>query len=79
MPSQHKTPLLGWHPPARLGEWVRAEAKRRGVPISAVLNEAVESYRTGHIPVEEEEDRPYLSAGEIRDLEARYGGEERQP
>jgi hypothetical protein len=45
MPGKNKTPLLGWHPPAGLGEWVRAEAKRRGAPISEVLNEAVEAYR----------------------------------
>ncbi len=45
MPSRHKTPLLGWHPPAGLSAWIRAEAKRRGVPVSAVLNEAIEAYR----------------------------------
>ena len=56
MPSKHKSPLLGWHPPAELSAWVRAEAQRRGVPISAVLNEAVrllrsaEAARTG-VPV----------------------------
>ena len=41
MPSRHKTPLLGWHPPAGLSAWVRAEAERRDVPISVILNEAV--------------------------------------
>jgi hypothetical protein len=41
MPGKNKTPLLGWHPPAELSAWVRAEAQRRGVSISAVLNEAV--------------------------------------
>jgi hypothetical protein len=45
MPNIHKTPLLGWHPPAELSAWVRAEAGRRGVPISSVLNEAVAAYR----------------------------------
>jgi len=56
VPSKHKSPLLGWHPPAELSAWVRAEAQRRGVPISAVLNEAVrllrsaEAARTG-VPV----------------------------
>ena len=56
MPSKHKSPLLGWHSPAELSAWVRAEAQRRGVPISAVLNEAVrllrsaEAARTG-VPV----------------------------
>lgn len=46
MPSQHKTPLLGWHPAsAGLAAWVRAEAQRRGVPVARVLDEAVEAYR----------------------------------
>jgi hypothetical protein len=45
MPGKHKTPLLGWHPPAELSAWVRAEAERRGVRISVVLNEAVEKLR----------------------------------
>jgi hypothetical protein len=37
--------LLGWHPPAELAAWVRAEAGRRGVTVSVVLNEAVEAAR----------------------------------
>lgn len=41
MPGKNKTPLLGWHPPAELSAWVRSEAKRRGVTIAQVLNEAV--------------------------------------
>jgi len=45
MPGKHKSPLLGWHPPAGLSEWVRAEAARRGVTVSVILNEAVEAYR----------------------------------
>jgi hypothetical protein len=46
MPSQHKTPLLGWHPAsAELAAWVRAEAERRGVPVARVLDEALEAYR----------------------------------
>lgn len=45
MPGKNKTPLLGWHPPAELSAWVRAEAEHRGVPLSVVLNEAVELYR----------------------------------
>jgi hypothetical protein len=40
-PSRHKTPLLGWHAPAELAAWVRAEAERRGVPITVILNEAI--------------------------------------
>ena len=45
MPNQHKTPLLGWHPPAGLAAWVRAEAKRRDVPLKDILNEALTRYR----------------------------------
>jgi hypothetical protein len=45
MHGEHKTPLLGWHPPAELSAWVRDEAKRRGVRLSVVLNEAVEAAR----------------------------------
>jgi hypothetical protein len=44
MTGRNKTPLLGWHPPAELSAWVRAEAERRGVAMSVVLNEAVEAY-----------------------------------
>lgn len=45
MPGKNKTPLLGWHPPAELSAWVRAEAERRGLPLSVILNEALEAYR----------------------------------
>jgi hypothetical protein len=45
MPGRNKNPLLGWHPPAELSAWVRAEAERRGVPLSVILTEAVEAYR----------------------------------
>jgi hypothetical protein len=45
MTGRNKTPLLGWHPPAELSAWVRAEAERRDVKLSAVLNEAIEAYR----------------------------------
>jgi hypothetical protein len=45
MPGQNKTPLLGWHPPAELSAWVRAEAARRGVKLSAILTEALAAYR----------------------------------
>jgi hypothetical protein len=45
MPGKNKTPLLGWHPPAGLSAWARAEARRRDVPLSAVLNEALAAYR----------------------------------
>lgn len=41
MPGQHANRLLGWHPPAELSAWVRAQSKARGVPISQVLNEAI--------------------------------------
>ena len=43
--GKHKTPLLGWHPSAELSAWVRAEAERRGVRISVILNKAVKAYR----------------------------------
>ena len=55
MPSRHKTPLLGWHPPAGLAAWVRAEAGRRGVPLSAVLNEAVERLRFERLDADHEQ------------------------
>ena len=45
MPGKNKNPLLGWHAPAELSAWVRAEAERRGVPLSVILNEAVKAYR----------------------------------
>lgn len=45
MPSRHKTPLVGWHPPADLSAWLRDEAERRGVSLSVVLNEAIERER----------------------------------
>jgi hypothetical protein len=40
-PSKHKTPLVGWHPPADLAAWARAEAARRGVSLATVLTEAL--------------------------------------
>ena len=55
MPSQHKTPLPGWHPPAGLAAWVRAEAGRRGVPLSVVLNEAVERLRFERLDADHEQ------------------------
>ena len=45
MPSRHKSPLIGWHPPADLSAWIRAEAERREVTVSVILNEAVEAKR----------------------------------
>ena len=48
MPGQNKTPLLGWHAPAELQAWVRAEAARRGVPLARILDEALEDYRARH-------------------------------
>lgn len=48
MPNQHKTPMLGWHPPAEDSAWVRAEAKRREVDLKVILNEALAEYRKRH-------------------------------
>jgi len=45
MPNKHKTPLLGWHPPAELAAWARSEAKRRDVPLKDILNEALTRHR----------------------------------
>jgi hypothetical protein len=41
MAGKNLNPMLGWHPPAELAAWVRAEAQRRNVPLSVVLNEAI--------------------------------------
>ena len=43
----HKTPLLGWHPPAGLAAWARAEAQRRGGrgALSDLLTEALLVYK----------------------------------
>jgi hypothetical protein len=38
MPGRNKSPLLGWHPPAELAEWVRAEAQREDTTITHLLN-----------------------------------------
>jgi hypothetical protein len=45
MPNQHKNPMLGWRPPAELSAWARAEAKRRGVDLKVILDEALAEYR----------------------------------
>lgn len=45
MPGKNKEPLLGWHPPAELSAWARAEAERQGVTLSEVLTEALKNYR----------------------------------
>ena len=41
MTGVNRYPLLGWHAAPDVAAWVRAEAKRRSVPIAEVLNEAV--------------------------------------
>jgi hypothetical protein len=43
MSGEHTGKMLGWWPPSELDEWVRGEAKRRGVPYSVILREAVEA------------------------------------
>lgn len=45
MPSRHRNPHLGWNPPAGLSGWARAEAERRGVPLSVILTEALAEKR----------------------------------
>ena len=46
MPGKNKYPLLGAHvPDVELQEWVRAEAKRRGVDLVVILTEALGEYR----------------------------------
>ena len=46
MTGKHATPLIGWHSadPA-LKPWIKAEAERRDVTASAVLDEALRWYR----------------------------------
>ena len=49
MPGKNKTPLLGWHPrDPRVAPWIRAEAERRGVTVSTILNEMAEAYYARH-------------------------------
>jgi len=36
---------IGWHPPAELSAWARAEAQRRNVTVSVVLTEALQRLR----------------------------------
>jgi hypothetical protein len=50
MPSQHKTPLLGWHPPAELLARIRGEVKRRGITLAAWLSEAASAHLDHHDP-----------------------------
>lgn len=58
MPNKHANPMLGWHPPAELSAWVRAEAERRGVPYGRILTEALAEYRDKHDPeISEEQDQ----------------------
>ena len=45
MPGKNKNPLLGWHPPAELAAWARAEAQRQEVPLSRILTEALCTYQ----------------------------------
>jgi hypothetical protein len=45
MTGKNRYPTVGWHPPAELADWVRAEAKRRGVSLSDILNEALTEKR----------------------------------
>lgn len=58
MPNQHKTPMLGWHPPAELSAWVRAEAERRGVHLKVILDEALHGYYEHVTATDPEGDKP---------------------
>jgi hypothetical protein len=55
MPNQHKTPLVGWHPPADLLARIKAEVKRRGGTRSDFLTTAVTEHLATH---DAEEDQP---------------------
>ena len=47
MTGKNKTPLIGWHSAdPDLKPWIEAEADRREVTASAVLDEALRWYRT---------------------------------
>jgi hypothetical protein len=41
----NKNPLLGWHPPAELSQWVRGYAATFGLSLSDALTECVEGAR----------------------------------
>ncbi len=45
MPDRHKTPVLGWRAPSDLATWLRAEAKRQSITITALITEAVARFR----------------------------------
>ncbi|MBO0822923.1 MAG: hypothetical protein J2P27_03570 [Actinobacteria bacterium] len=44
MPGKNRNPLVGWHPPADVAQWLRDEAERRGVSRTVILNEAMAEY-----------------------------------
>ena len=46
MTGKNRNPMLGWHPPAELSAWARAEAQRRGVRLSVILTEALSRLRS---------------------------------
>lgn len=43
--DRHRTPLVGWRPPAELADWARAESEREGRRLGDLLTEALEEYR----------------------------------
>ena len=56
MSNRHKSPMLGWHPPAELSAWARAEAAKRGVRLSVILTEALSRLRSQLSPDPRETD-----------------------
>jgi len=45
MPGQNRYPLLGAHVPTEQADWIRAEARRRGISLAALLAEVIDAYR----------------------------------
>jgi len=46
--GRNRHPLVGWHPPAELADWARAQAAQQGRRLSDLLTEALDEYRARH-------------------------------